>query len=250
MPNMKLHELLAVSTNLATQAATVRADLTNTFEKKRHLFTEKQTVFTPSAEGAQPQTESQSSIQSTVAKELEWVCGHLGKAWDADHRIDVANTEARADIALEDGTLIAEKVPATTLLALSKRLAELLALAKTIPTLDPAKGFRLDTDRGAGVFVAREVRKQRTQKSHEVVVLYPATVEHPAQAQLLPKDVVTGTIQEQEWSGEMTPAKKSEILDRIEQMTRAVRAARSRANVAEVDTSKAIAKPILTFIFG
>lgn len=246
---MKLHELLAITNNLATQATAIRADLENTFAKKRHLFSEKRTVFTPKEEGAEARTESQSDIQSTVAKELQWVRGHLAKAWNADFQIDLANTEARADIVLENGDTIAVAVPATSLLALAKRLAELLALAKQIPTLDPAKGFSLDPARN-GVYIAREVRKQRTQKSNEVVVLYPATIEHPAQTQLVPKDLPIGEIQEQEWSGEMTPKEKSDILDRIEILTRAVRAARSRANEATVDTGKVIAAPLLNFVFS
>ena len=73
----KLHELLAIESNLETQAAKVRADLANTFEKKRHLFEEKRLLFTPNTEGAQVVTEQQTDIQTTVQKELAWVQNDL-----------------------------------------------------------------------------------------------------------------------------------------------------------------------------
>jgi hypothetical protein len=41
----KLHELLAVNSNLAGQATKVLTELKATFEKKKHLFEEKKVVF-------------------------------------------------------------------------------------------------------------------------------------------------------------------------------------------------------------
>src|SRR5690348_10944471 len=98
----KLHELLAAEGNLETQATKVRADLANTFEKKRHLFEEARVVFTPNTEGASSQTESQSDIQTTVKKELNWISPILAKALDASYQIAEANTLARADVVLDD----------------------------------------------------------------------------------------------------------------------------------------------------
>ena len=116
----KLHELLAVETSLENQAAKVRTDLANTFDKKRHLFEEKRVVFTPFGENVQAVTETQSDIQTNVAKELEWVQDSLVKALDASYQVAEANTSARADVVLEDdaGTVLLTGVPATALLSL------------------------------------------------------------------------------------------------------------------------------------
>lgn len=247
---MKLHELLALEGPLENQANTCRGELAATFEKKRHLFEEKRSVFISLAEGAPAVTEAQSDIQSTIQKELDWIQGFLVKSWDASYQVAEANTQARADIVLEDGTTLAKDVPATALLELEKRCAEVLALVKAVPTLDPAKGFTPDSDRGPGYYKAREVRKNRTQKVKEVIVLYPATPEHPAQTQLIDKDVPTGTLQEQEWSALITPAAKAELIGRAEMVSRAVRQARSRANDVTVDTSKKIGKALLSYIFS
>lgn len=248
---MKLHELLAVETNLETQAGKVRADLAATFEKKRHLFEEKRTVFLPLAEGEQPTVELQSDIQSTVQKELDWVQGHISKALDASFQVAETNTKARSDVVLEDdaGTVVLKDVPATALLELEKRLTEIASLIGVVPTLDPAKGFTLDSQRGVGVYKAREVVKNRTKKTPKVIVKYEATKEHPAQTELVAEDVITGKIQEQEWSGLITPGDKSELLNRVEVLSRAIRRARSRANEAEVDTTKKIGNTLLNYIF-
>lgn len=248
----KLHELLAVETNLETQATKVRTDLTETFQKKRHLFEEKRVTFSAMAEGTPPVVESQSNIQSTVAKELDWVSKHLAKALDASYQVAEANTQARADVVLDDdaGTVLLKDVPATSLLELEKRLVEIRELVSSAPTLDPAKGFSPDDQKGAGIYKAREITKTRTKKDAKVIVKYEATKEHPAQTELMPVDVPTGAISEQEWSGMITPADKAEMLDRAEHAIRAVRRARARANEQDADPSKKIGAKLLNFIIS
>lgn len=250
---MKLHELLAVETNLENQAIQTRTDLMNTFEKKRHLFEEKRIVFTPLGEGAKSTTESQSDIQSTIPKELNWLQGFLKKSLDASYQVAEANTVARADVIVEENgqeTPLLKNVPATALLELEKRLTEIASLIKAIPTLDPAKGFTPDSQRGEGYYQARSVTKNRTRKEKVVLVKYEATKEHPAQTELIDKDVPIGTIEEQEWSGLLTPAEKSRMISRVETISRAVRQARSRANEVEVDKNKKIGQEILSYIFN
>lgn len=246
---MRLHELLAVGTSQSTQSNKLRQDLGNTFEKKRHLFEQKIVTFQPDGEG-EAVTEQQSDLQSTVAKELAWINPHLAKSLDMEFQINEANTRAKADIVLTDGYVVAVGVPATALLELQKRLTELQGLIASIPTLDPAKGFQRDPDAGTGVFRARAVSKNRTTKIQEPLILYPATPEHPAQTQLITKDVRVGIIKEEEWSGLITPAQKAEMLDKVENLSKAVRAARSRANEEVVDRDAKIGEAILSYIFG
>jgi hypothetical protein len=248
----KLHELLAVETNLEAQAAKNRGDLAATFDKKRHLFEEKRIVFSPNGEGAQATVENQSDIQSTVAKELAWIAPFIAKSLDASFQVAEANTRARADIVLDDdaNTVLLTGLPATALLELEKRVAEVATLVNAIPTLDPAKGFRPDGERGEGISQARPVVKTRTKKAKKLYVKYEATKEHPAQTELIDEDQPVGTIQEQEWSGLITPARKSELLAKVDTLARAVRRARSRANEVDVDLTKRIGKKLLDFVFA
>jgi hypothetical protein len=245
----KLHELLAVASSLKGQSEKTRTGLMETFEKKRHHFAEKRTTFFPSQEGAHPVTEEQSDIQTTVPSEIAWLKDFVCKAMDAEFQVSLANTMAVADVELEDGTVILKAVPATALLELEKRMTELHAFANAIPTLDPAKGFAADSDR-KNIYKAREVNKTRTKKIQRPLVMAPATEQHPAQVQLITEDVAIGRIQEQEWSGLITPASKADIISRIEDLSRAIKKARSRANDQVIATDRKIAATLWKHCFG
>ncbi len=246
----KLHELLAVESNLSAQANKTRGELIETFHKKRHLFEEKLVTFTPNTEGAQPVKEAQSDIQSTVGKEIAWVSGVIAKALDVSHQVDIANTQAKADVVTEDGDTVLKDVPATSLLQLEKRVKEVQDLVAAIPTLDPAKGFRPDEQREKGIYQARPVTKTRTKKVPQVLELAPATKEHARQTQVYHDDIPVGTLQEQEWSAMLTPATKSDLLDRCDILLRAVRKARAKANEVEVEVAgNKIGKKLLDYIF-
>lgn len=244
----KLHELLAVEGQLKGQAQATRTELRATFEKKRHLFEEKVVTFTGNDEGAQPVREQQSDLQSKVRDELKWIADIWKGAIDVSLQVADANTRAVADVELDDGTILLRGVPATGLLELEKRAAEVKELLLAVPTLDPAKGFQPDGARGAHVYKARDVRKQRTKKSARVVVLHPPTKEHPAQTQLVNEDVPVGVVLEQEWSALVTPAEKGELIERAEAFARAVKKARMRAN--DIDTPKDALRTAGEAIFG
>lgn len=246
----KLHELLATAGSLAGQAQATRTELMGTFNNKRVLFQQKLITFTPLEETGKVETREQSDIQSSVHDEIEWISKIMAKAIDAAYAIDIANTTAVADVTLEDSTTLLSGVPATALLQLEKRIKEVQELIKTIPTLDPAKGFKLDPATGQHVFAAREVLKDSTKKVEEFVVIVQPTKEHPAQTAKVTKDIKVGTIREQEWSSLITPAKKAELLERCEALYRAVTQARSRANETVIDQKEhKIAAKLLGYVF-
>lgn len=245
----KLHEILAAESPLMTQMAKTRADLENTFEKKPLHFAKRQVTFIPFAENVKAEIEDQLDLQSTVARELQWISGIMAPAIDAGFQIDEANGEARADILLPDGSILAKDVCATALLRLEHRADELLQLVTKIPTMDPSKGFQLAPDQGEGVYVSRPDTKLRTNKVQEPIVLYPATSEFPAQTQVISKDVVIGKVETIHWSALLTTAQKGEMLERVEKLRVAVKAARSRANAVEVPKDKIIARRLLDYVF-
>lgn len=249
---MKLHELLAVEGPLKSQADKTRGDLAATFEKKRHLFAEKVVTFQPLTEGAPAVTEEQSNLQTSIPSELQWIAGIWSKALDGAYAIAEANTTARANVVLDDdaATILLRDVPATALLELEKRATEIQELVAAIPTLDPAKGYQPDDARGRGIYRARDDVRMRTKKTQQALVLYDATKEHPAQVKEISVDVVVGEIRTQEWSGLITPAQKADMLGRAEQLTRALKSARSRANSVEVETAPKIGQQLLSFVFG
>jgi len=245
----KLHELLAVDSSLKGQAEKTRTELKSTFEKKRHLFQEKKITFKSFDEGKAPVTEEQLDLQSTVKSELDWVSTFLSDAINVSLQISEANTGAKATVVLSDGTEIAKDVPATHLLELEKKLKDIQDLVVSVPTLDPAKGFVEDVNRGKGIFKARDVTKTRTKKKSEVLVLYDATKEHPAQTKEVVVDAPVGEILEQEWSGLITPAAKADMISRVEDLLRAVKKARSRANEVEIKSKPTLGQVLVNYVF-
>lgn len=246
----RLHELLAVRTSLETQAGTTTNGLAGTFEKKQHLFTGRLKSFAPFGETAIAKTEEQVDIQTGVLTELAWLKQHVIPWIDNILHIAEGNTDAKADIILDNGLVIATNIPTSALLDFERLIDGLRQFALKIPTLDPAKSFAPAPDKGANIYAARPVEKVRREKRRKVIVLSPATDRHPAQVQLVEEDEPTGTIQEQEWSSMITPAQKAEILARIENLARATKRARQRANTAIVDLDHKVGEEMYRYAFG
>lgn len=244
----KLHELLAVEPDLRTQTESCRKDLQNTFDKKTAHFSKKLVTFKSLLEGVADKIELKAEMQTTVAKELSWIAEKFEKAINAGHHIDVANTLAKADIILDDGTVLLSSIPATSLLRMEHRVLELRELIHAIPTLDPAKGFEFESE---GVWKAREESRIRTEKHFKPIVMVPPTKEHPAQVKELMVDEPVGTILTQEWSSLVTVSAKGDMLDRVEELLRAIKQAKARANEIDLDVKhNKIGKPVLEFLFG
>lgn len=250
----KLHELLSTEGNLKSQAESCRADLQKTFQSKGHHFSKKIVTFKPLAEGAETKVESQLDLQTSVTKELAWIGEKLQKVINAGHAIDIGNTQAVADIVLDNGKTLLAGIPGTSLLRLERRITEIKELIKSIPTLDPAKGFELDIADGTGHYKAKDDTRPRTEKKFSYVVMVPATPEHPAQVKELMVDQPTGTLLTQEWSSLISVSDKGDMLDRVEELLRAVKRARSRANEIELTLNKGgvvkIGSTIWDFIVG
>lgn len=246
----KLHELLAVRTSLETQATTATASLSSTFEKKEHLFTGRVKTFTPNGENTIAKTEEQVTLQTSVLSELAWLKQHVSPWLDNMLHIAQGNTDAKSDIILDNGQVLATGIPTSCLLDFERIVDGFRHFALKIPTLDPAKGFTPDLSKGNDVFAARPIQKIRREKRKKIYTLAPATDKHPAQVQLIDEDEPTGLIDEQEWSTMLTPAAKAEILARIEQLARAIKRARMRANSVSVDVNRMVGEGLYRFAFG
>lgn len=250
----KLHELLAVDAQVKGQAEAARKDLMNTFEKKERHFTRKTITFISNKEGIAPKVEAHQDLQATVRRELKWLGAKLAGALDIGHQVDMGNTLAMADVTLDDGTIILKDIPATSLLQIGHRLKELQEFIASIKTLDPAQGFKADPNmstEGDTVYKALDAEKVRGDKVFEYVVMVPPTDKFPAQVKELMMDRPIGTILTQEWSGLITTAEKGDMLDRVEEVARAVKQARSRANEKEISVSQyKIGERLLNYVFN
>lgn len=143
---------------------------------------------------------------------------------------DFANQRAKADI-IVDGNVIVKDAPATLILWLEKRVEDIRTFVQHLPTLDEGEDWTSDVN--SGLFRSGQITTHRTQKVAEPIVLYPATDKHPAQTQLITKDVLVGFWDETKLSGALPKLRKVAILDRVEKLYRAVKVAREAANLQE-----------------
>lgn len=247
----KLHELLAVETDVAGQTKACLADLKHTFGSKGHHFAKHVVTRKFRDEKLSDYTEKNLSLQTTVGRELVWIGQKLQTFLDMGHQVDMGNKQAVADVVLDDGTTILKNMPTTSLLRLAHRLVELQELIVAIPTLDPAKNFTADPNEGSDIHRATDVEKEHGEKVFDYIVMVPPTDKFPAQVKELMKDKVTSTTLTQEWSGLLTVAQKGDMLDRVEDMKRAVKKARARANEVEIEVKQnVIGADVLGYVFG
>ncbi len=233
----KLHEVLAVESGLQTAAKKINEETIKTFGKKDEHFVETTRVVSHFAEEDQKlDTVENKAMVTTVLDKLIYNAGPNIRALDAYLQKEATNQKAAAAIVVGDKTL-AEDVPATVLLGLETKLAELRLVYEAIPTLAPGPTWNLDlAARGnGGVYAAANPDVTfRTKKTIKPITLSPATEHHPAQVQAITEDVPVAKIVTTHKSGMVTSAQKSALLERVDQLLRAVKRARQRANGTEV----------------
>lgn len=231
----KLHEVLAVESGLQSAAKKTNDDTITTFGKRDENFisiVRQMTYFND--EETRLNTIETKEMPTTVPDRLNALVAPNARALDAYLQKEATNQKATADIVIGDAILAAD-VPGTVLLGLETKLAELRKVYEAIPTLAPGPVWVLDADTRKGVYKAQTVATTfSTRKTMRVITMAAATEHHPAQVATVPEDVAVAKIEVQAWSGMMTVAHKTDLLERLDQLLRAVKRARQRANATEV----------------
>jgi hypothetical protein len=75
-----------------------------------------------------------------------------------------------------------------------------------------------------------------------------ATVEHPAQVDVVEVEEPVGEIRSYEWTGKLSIAKKTALIEQVDTLIAAVKQARSRANTVAVNTDNKIGKTLTEFL--
>lgn len=245
----KLHEILAVEGDLEKVASNIIAEAKNTFNKKTNLFQGSVKTAEMFDDDAPTPAPDQVKMEDTVPSKLAYV-GKAVSSWlDVVFQKECTNQCATADLVV-GGITLGANLPATFLLGLENKLKRLRDMYADIPTLQPGVHWEPAPDQGKDVFeTAAPMERFITNKQVKSTVLYEATKEHPAQIDKWTEDVKVGRYLVQASSGMITPARKSEILGRLDKLTQAAKAARMRANSEEVTTTK-IGKTLMDYING
>lgn len=241
----KLNQILAIEKGIKTRVyrettdlykATQKPDLVNGFRKR----------FEPNEEGGETYPPESKVIQFTFQDVFKTVQAGMEELIDITGTKDWANTQARADVIVDNKVLIAN-VPATHLLFLEKQLQDMHTFVDKMVTLDPAEEWTWNAE--SGYHRTGEVSTHRTKKVQKGLQLSPPTKEHPAQTQMITVDEIIGFWKTVKISGALPRATKKKLLARIEKLKHAVVTAREEANNTEVQHQHH-GKAVMDFIFA
>ena len=234
----KIHELIPVEADKMAAANALTDEAINTFTKKPELFTGHSRLVTMYDEARQAEnSKDYKEVIESVPSKLAHVWDALVPAIDVQAAKENSNTsdKARADVSV-NGKTVLKDIPATALLALEKRLAQLRNLYSSIPTLDPTFAWEPDPNAALeGIYRTKyPTESQKTEKVHDYKVMVQATDKHPAQVAEYTIDKNVAKVSVDRQSGMVSPAQKARWLKRINDLATAVKEARQRANMADV----------------
>lgn len=176
----------------------------------------------------------------------------LIELFDCTAMQEYGNTEARADLVVDDVVLLSD-VPATFLLFLEKQLNDLHTAVNRMPTLQPE--YEWKWDEGRSCFVSDTVRKVRTKKTPRVVMTTTTkttakdgSVMEQQQGQVVQEDLPVGYWSTTYFSNAWPIAERKRLAARVLKLQRAVKQARERANGTVVESVKVGGK-LLDWIF-
>jgi hypothetical protein len=246
----KLHELLAVEGDLAGTAKKLTEEAIRTFGKPNHFLSSHQHIaMFDAAKQDQVIADIHQKMDTTVTEKLDYLAEAVAKYFDAVLQKEMTNQTAVADLKIGSVT-IGNKIPATYLLGMENKLKELRQVYEAIPTLAPGIHWELDETLGKGVYrMKHSDEKLKTAKTFMHKVLYEATKEHKAEIEKWEEQIPVGKIITNVTSGMLSPAEKSAILGRLDQMIQAVKKARCKANMAEV-VEESIGARMFQYIHG
>jgi hypothetical protein len=228
----KLNQIIAVEKGVRAEAVRVKTDLYHALEKKP-LFSGLSKTYKPLDEDDGEKLPSESvQVQIKSSDVLKQLTAALTRLFDITATKDLANTRAKADVKLPDGTVIAANVPVTTLMFFEKQLEDLAAFIGRLPQLDPAQQWSYDANRG--VYVTPPIETKSTKKLPRNHVLYEATEHHPAQVQIFTEDKIVGYWTKFDFSGAMKADDITDIKIRLDKLRTAVKFAREEANMMDV----------------
>ena len=237
-----LHQVLAVEGTRKGNAFQRMEEAKVTFTKKEGLFlgqVKRYEHFDDAEAEKESLPDEVKALDSTVHDKLAFVFEHVAEWFDVVYQKEATNQVAVADIVLSDGTVLAEKVPATYLLGLETKLKQVREVVKTIPNLAPGIEWELDEQQGPHVYKAKHPKVSfKTKQTLEWQEIAPATEHHPAQVKTWDRPSNVGRYTTDMWSGMISTADKAAMIRRLDMLDEAVRNARQKANETEVKKDK------------
>lgn len=239
-----LHEILAVEADVQGVANRIIPETIQTFKDKATHFTGhhrtlKMLAGDLSNEAATAATEAAEEqhleMVTSVHDKLKYTLSQVVRFYDVVLQKEATNQDAKADLVLEDGTVLATDLPVGFLLGMETKLKTLRSVYESIPTLAPGIDWVRAEDKGPHVWQVRhpEVRAKTAKEVKHKVLVNP-TDKHPAMIEKWDETVNVGVFTKNSWSSAMTVTEKSKLLERVDALIQATKQARMRANATPV----------------
>lgn len=241
----KLNQIIAIEGGLKTSTKRAETDAYHKIQKTALLNGISRTYSPKDEEGDKLPSES-TLVQTKVEDVLDGLSESLTKLFDVTLTKEVANTKATADVVV-DGKTIVKAAPVTYLLFLDKQLTDLKTFITALPTLDPAEKWSKNT--ATGDWETEITQTTRTKKVPRNWVKAEATDKHPAQVEIFHEDVIVGLWSTKKFSGAVPRERVTTLLNRVNDLSTAVKFAREEANGLDITDVKAGEK-VFDYLFA
>lgn len=242
----KLNQIIAIEKGVKNQANQDLTRIHHLYQKSAMLSGISRTYTPKDEEGEQLPPES-TKVQLNAEAGFQAAVDAFARLFSITLEKDATNTHALADISV-DGVVLLANVPVPYLLFLEKQLVDLKTVVQKLPVLDQAETWTYDENVGA--YATDPVSTTRTKKIPRNHVKAQATEKHPAQVELYYEDVVVGYWKTVKFSGAVPAKRVAELLQRVEQVQKAVKFAREEANSTEVLSNGAASRKILDYVLN
>lgn len=241
---LKLNQALAVHKGAKNRYDTLVKEVNKAVQKKQ-LFEGSRRTFQRLKEDGPEFPDERQEVQMTVDDKLVEIQASMVELMNVTAVRDFGNCEAKASVIVDEVSVLID-VPATYLLWLDKRLEDMGTLVGNLPTRDPAEKW---IAKDGGISRSDESQTLRMSKEPTVIPAAEATEHHPAQYELVNKDVPIGKWFSTKLSGAIEGERKRSIGRRIRQLHDAVKVALQEANSTKVE-KQTVGSRISEFLFG
>lgn len=246
----QLNQIVAIEKGVKSRTQQFFTQAHRTLETKTAQLNGLARTYRPINDQGEKFPPESTKVQTNVNIIIDEVSQHLTRLFDVTLTKDAANSQARADIILDDGTTIVEDVPVTYLLFLEKELLDIHTFVAKLPVLDAAESWSFDPNVDAYATSPIEtVKTKKIPRNHVKWEPPDATFTQPAQVDVFTEDIVVGYWTTVKYSGALPRKEVTEMQARVVKLSEAVKKAREVGNTRVV-TDQKIGATILDYVFG
>lgn len=242
----KLNQIIAVEKGIKGRVHSVISELYKVVQKP-DLFNGFAKTYEKKDEDGEELPREHKRVQYTAPGVLDQIAASMTELFDVTARKDWTNNIAVADVRLDDHPLL-YNVPVTFLLFLEKQVQDIRTFMAAMPVLDEAESWVHDTH--SGLHKTDAIKTHRTKKINKPIVMYHATVEHPAQTAMVTEDTLAGFWSSVKHSGAIPKPEKAEMVRRADLLLQAIKKAREEANGVDEIVAPNVGNAIFTYLLG